>query len=56
MLTHAATEEFHAPEAEFDAAGGEIETVTRGENGWLVACAYVFQGVHAEELIATREW
>ncbi|MFF2774156.1 DUF5713 family protein [Streptomyces sp. NPDC058052] len=59
VLTHAATEEFNALEAEFEAAGSEIETVAREEIGadfWFVATAYGFAGADREELIATREW
>ncbi|MER6910564.1 DUF5713 family protein [Streptomyces sp. NPDC000594] len=59
VLTHAATEEFNALEAEFEAAGSEIETVAReeiGESFWAVAMAYGFTDADAEELIATREW
>ncbi|WNM32025.1 DUF5713 family protein [Streptomyces sp. Li-HN-5-11] len=58
-LTQAATEEFNALEAEFEAAGSEIETVAREEIGgdfWFVARAYGFEDADAEELIATREW
>ncbi|MET8864362.1 DUF5713 family protein [Nonomuraea sp. NPDC004580] len=59
VLTHAATEEFNELEAEFDAAGSEIETVAReviAEDFWFVASAYGFADADAEELIATREW
>ncbi|WP_031015085.1 DUF5713 family protein [Streptomyces sp. NRRL F-5727] len=58
-LTHAATEEFNRLEAEFEAAGSEIETVARDEIGgdfWFVATAYGFADADREELIATREW
>ncbi|MGW2649406.1 DUF5713 family protein [Streptomyces sp. NPDC001393] len=58
-LTQAATEEFNTLEAEFEAAGSEIETVAReeiGEDFWFVARAYGFDDADAEELIATREW
>lgn len=58
-LTHAATEEFNDLEAEFDAAGSEIETVARdliGDDFWFVASAYGFTDADAEELIAPREW
>ncbi|MGW0711874.1 DUF5713 family protein [Streptomyces sp. NPDC002643] len=58
-LTHAATEEFNRLEAEFEAAGSEIETVAREEiagDFWRVAQAYGFTDADAEELIATREW
>ncbi|GAA3048785.1 hypothetical protein GCM10017562_08940 [Streptomyces roseofulvus] len=58
-LTHAATEEFNRLEAEFEAAGSEIETVAReeiGEDFWFVATAYGFGDADPEELIATREW
>ncbi|OIJ99935.1 hypothetical protein BIV25_08835 [Streptomyces sp. MUSC 14] len=58
-LTHAATEEFNALQAEFDAAGSEIETVAREEMGgdfWFVARAYGFPDADVEELIAPREW
>ncbi|MEU8922397.1 DUF5713 family protein [Kitasatospora sp. NPDC048545] len=58
-LTHAATEEFNGLEAEFEAAGSEIETVARewiGEEFWFVASAYGFTDADAEELIAVRDW
>ncbi|MFD5793869.1 DUF5713 family protein [Streptomyces diastatochromogenes] len=58
-LTHAATEEFNALEAEFEAADSEIETVAREEIGgdfWFVAQAYGFEDADTEDLIATREW
>lgn len=58
-LTHAATEEFNDLEAEFGAAGSEIDTVAREEMAeafWLVAQAYGFPDADVEELIATREW
>ena len=58
-LTHAATEEFNRLEAEFEAAGSEIETVAReeiAEDFWFVASAYGFTDADAEELIATRNW
>lgn len=59
VLTHAATEEFNALEAEFEAAGSEIETSAReeiGEGFWAVANAYGFTDADAEELIANRDW
>ncbi|WP_326697614.1 DUF5713 family protein [Streptomyces sp. NBC_01754] len=59
VLTHAATEEFNALEAEFEAAGSEIETVAREEMAeafWFVAMAYGFTEADVEELVATREW
>ncbi|MFF4919794.1 DUF5713 family protein [Kitasatospora sp. NPDC001261] len=59
VLTHAATEEFNLLEAEFEAAGSEIETCAREEIGeafWAVALAYGFTDADSEELIATREW
>ncbi|MHC5907526.1 DUF5713 family protein [Streptomyces sp. S6] len=59
VLTHAATEEFNALEAEFEAAGSEIETVAREEIGGefrFVAQAYGFGDADVEELIAPREW
>jgi hypothetical protein len=58
-LTHAATEEFNDLEAEFEAAGSEIETVAReeiAEDFWFVASAYGFEDADVEELIAPREW
>ncbi|GGN35006.1 DUF5713 family protein [Streptomyces fuscichromogenes] len=58
-LTHAATEEFNALEAEFEAAGSEFETVAREEiagDFWIVARAYGFEDADVEELIAPREW
>lgn len=59
VLTHAATREFNALEAEFEAAGSEIETVAReeiAESFWAVATAYGFVDADVEELIAPREW
>ncbi|MFD5316489.1 DUF5713 family protein [Streptomyces sp. NPDC127098] len=58
-LTHAATREFNALEAEFEAAGSEIETVAREEIGgdfWFIAHTYGFADADPEELIAPREW
>ncbi|MBB2915383.1 hypothetical protein FHS43_006703 [Streptosporangium becharense] len=58
-LTEAATEEFNALEAEFEAAGSEIETVARdviAEDFWFVASAYGFAQADMEELVAAREW
>ncbi|MFF3013550.1 DUF5713 family protein [Streptomyces sp. NPDC057939] len=58
-LTHAATEEFNLLQAEFEAAGSDIETVAReeiAEDFWRVAQAYGFEGADVEELIATRDW
>ncbi|SEO57760.1 DUF5713 family protein [Actinacidiphila rubida] len=58
-LTQAATEEFNALEAEFEAAGSEIETVAReviAEDFWFVASAYDFTDADVETLIATRDW
>lgn len=58
-LTRAATEEFNALEAEFEAAGSEIETVAGEEIGGdfrFVARAYGFEDADVEELTATREW
>lgn len=58
-LTEAATEEFNALEAEFEAAGSEIETVAReviAEDFRFVASAYGFGDADGEALIATREW
>jgi hypothetical protein len=59
VLTAAATEEFNDLEAEFDAAGSEIETVAREEICealWLVARAYGFTDADAEKLAAGRNW
>ncbi|MEE1739643.1 DUF5713 family protein [Streptomyces sp. BE147] len=58
-LTEVATEAFNDLEAEFDAAGSEIETVAREEIGeafWFIATAYGFEDADGEELIAAREW
>ncbi|MGY1895164.1 DUF5713 family protein [Nocardia gipuzkoensis] len=58
-LTWAATEEFNLLEAEFEAAGSEIETMAReeiGEDFWFVASAYGFTDADTEKLIATRDW
>ena len=59
VLTQAATEEFNLLEAEFEAAGSEIETVAReviAGDFWFVASAYGFTDVDIEELIANRDW
>jgi hypothetical protein len=59
VLTEAATEEFNALEAEFEAAGSEIETVAReviAEDFWFMASAYGFAEADVEELVATRDW
>jgi hypothetical protein len=58
-LTNAATEEFNALEADFEAAGSEIETVAReliADDFCFVAAAYDFPEADAEMLIADREW
>ncbi|WP_328914044.1 MULTISPECIES: DUF5713 family protein [unclassified Streptomyces] len=58
-LTEPATEEFNALEAEFEAAGSEIETVAReeiAEDFWFVASAYGFPEADVEQLIAARDW
>ncbi|MFF2555133.1 DUF5713 family protein [Nocardia sp. NPDC058058] len=58
-LTQAATEEFNVLEAEFEAAGSEIETVAReeiAEDFSFIAAAYSFTDADAEKLIATRDW
>ncbi|GAA3445579.1 DUF5713 family protein [Planomonospora venezuelensis] len=58
-LTEAATEEFNALEAEFEAAGSGIETVAReviAEDFRFVASAYGFADADAEELVAARDW
>jgi hypothetical protein len=59
VLTAGATEEFNALEAEFDAAGSEIETVAREEiceDFGFVADAYGFEDADHEELTASRDW
>ncbi|MFF1445640.1 DUF5713 family protein [Streptomyces sp. NPDC058295] len=59
VLTQAATDEFNLLQAEFEAAGSEIETVAReeiAENFWFVAAAYGFTDADVEELIVTRDW
>lgn len=58
-LTEVATAGFNALEAEFEAAGSEIETVAReeiAEDFWIVATAYGFEDADAEELVAARAW
>ncbi|AXK32852.1 hypothetical protein DVA86_09515 [Streptomyces armeniacus] len=58
-LTNAATEEFNLLEAEFDAAGSEIETVAREEiceDFCFVASAYGFAEADTEKLVAARDW
>ncbi|MDX2681366.1 DUF5713 family protein [Streptomyces sp. NY05-11A] len=59
VLTQTATEEFNLLEAEFEAAGSEIETAAReeiAEDFWVVASTYGFTHADIEELIATRDW
>lgn len=59
LLTEVATEAFNDLEAEFEAAGSEIETVAReeiAEDFGFVASAYGFEDADVEELIAGREW
>lgn len=59
VLTGSATEEFNALEAEFEAAGSEIETVAReeiAEDFGFVASAYGFEEADVEKLIAARDW
>jgi hypothetical protein len=59
VLTEAATEEFNDLQAEFEAAGSEIETVAReeiAEDFFFVASAYGFGDADVEALIATRDW
>ncbi|WP_369753258.1 DUF5713 family protein [Micromonospora sp. CNB394] len=57
-LTDAATDEFNLLEAEFEAAGSEIETVAEaiGEEFWFVATSYGFTDADSGRLIANREW
>ncbi|MGW0248095.1 DUF5713 family protein [Nocardia goodfellowii] len=58
-LTQAATDEFNELQAEFEAAGSEIETVAReeiAEEFGFVADSYGFADADIEELIATRDW
>ncbi|MEE1796870.1 DUF5713 family protein [Streptomyces sp. BE308] len=58
-LTEVATEAFNDLEAEFEAAGSDIETVAREEIGeafWFIAMAYGFEDADGEELISAREW
>ncbi|MDX2528473.1 DUF5713 family protein [Streptomyces europaeiscabiei] len=58
-LTQAATEEFNVLQAEFEAAGSDIETVAReeiAEDFWFVASVYGFTDADVETLISTRDW
>ncbi|MFF3782357.1 DUF5713 family protein [Streptomyces sp. NPDC001933] len=59
VLAEAATEQFNLLQAEFEAAGSEIETVAReeiAEEFWFVASAYGFPDADVEELTAARDW
>ena len=59
VLTRAATAEFNDLQAEFEAAGSEIETVAResiAADFCLIASAYGFTEADSEELIAGRDW
>jgi hypothetical protein len=58
-LTNAATEEFNALEAEFEAADSEIETVAREEicgDVHAIAVAYGFRDADHEMLTHGRNW
>ncbi|WP_052851615.1 DUF5713 family protein [Streptomyces avicenniae] len=58
-LTRAATDEFNRLEAEFEAAGSEIETVAREEisaDFQFIAEAYGFPDADMETLVASRDW
>ncbi|WP_035803243.1 DUF5713 family protein [Kitasatospora mediocidica] len=58
-LTEAATEEFNALEAEFEAAGSEIETFAREEiceDFGFVADAYGYEDADLAQLVAARDW
>ncbi|MFE6282272.1 DUF5713 family protein [Streptomyces sp. NPDC057877] len=58
-LTHAATRAFNDLDAEFIAAGSEIETVARdgiAEEFGFIADAYGFTDADLEELVAPRDW
>ena len=59
VLTRAATEEFNALQAAFEAAGSELETVAReaiAEDFWFIAKAYGFTDANVEKLIGSRDW
>ncbi|WP_328662029.1 DUF5713 family protein [Nocardia salmonicida] len=59
VLTRAATAEFNDLQAEFEAAGSEIETVAResiAADFCSIASAYGFTDADSEELIAGRDW
>jgi Family of unknown function (DUF5713) len=59
VLTNAATEEFNALQADFEAAGSEIETVARDEiatDFGFIAVAYGFADADLEALVASRDW
>jgi hypothetical protein len=59
VLTNAATEEFNALQADFEAAGSEIETVARDEivtDFGFIAVAYGFADADVEALVASRDW
>lgn len=54
-----ATEQFNALQAEFEAAGSEIETVAReviAGDFQFIALAYGFADADVEELTAERDW
>ncbi|TDP38423.1 hypothetical protein DFR75_10378 [Nocardia ignorata] len=59
VLTRGATAEFNDLEAEFEAAGSEIETVAReviADDFCAIASAYGFPNADSEELLAGRDW
>ncbi len=58
ILTHAATHRFNHLEAEFEAAGSELETAAReaiAEDFAFIASSYMFVA-DVEEMISTRTW
>ncbi len=58
ILTHAATHRFNHLEAEFEAAGSELETAAReaiAEDFAFIASSYMFVA-DVEEMISTRNW
>ena len=58
-ITHAATEEFNALQAEFWDNDSEIETAARdciGVTFFTIAEAYGYKDADMEELIAPRDW
>jgi hypothetical protein len=58
-LTHAATEQINDLAQEFGENGSELETVARevmADDFRFIVCAYGFEDIEIEDVIAPRDW